>query len=149
MAADEAPRGLDMGRLPQRLGYVLRRAQVAVFQDLYRGLAETAITPTEYSVLTLLAHNAGLRAGQIAEGLGVKHANFVRVQEKLEERGLLRRARAADDGRAMTLTLSAEGRKLLKKLDRIIEQHDARVAARLSEDERATLLRLLTALAGA
>ena len=141
-------RAIDMGLLPERIGYRLRRAQLAVFQDLFRGLAETGVTPAEYSVLTLLAYNAAPRAGQVADALGVKPANFVRLQEKLETRGFITRERAADDGRAMTLGLTEQGRRMLAVLDQTIEQHDARVAEKLSEEERATLMRLLGVLSG-
>lgn len=141
-------RAINMGLLHERVGYRLRRAQVAVFQDLFRGLAESGVTPTEYSVLTLLAHNEAPRAGQLADALGVKPANFVRLQEKLEQRGFITRERAADDGRAMTLALTDEGRRMLAALDQVIEEHDARVVSRLSEPERATLMRLLGVLSG-
>jgi DNA-binding MarR family transcriptional regulator len=137
-----------MGRLPDRLGYRLRRAQVAVFQDLFRELAEFGITPAEYSALTLLAHNQAPRAGQIAEALGIKPANFVRLQEKLEGRGLITRERAPDDGRAMALGLTDAGRGLLAALDQAIERHDVRAGASLGVDDRATLMRLLGVLAG-
>lgn len=138
---------VEMGHLPERIGYRLRRAQIAVFQDLFRELAEFSITPAEYSVLTLLAHNDAPRAGQIAEALGVKPANFVRLQEKLEGRGLITRQRAPDDGRAVALGLTDAGRTLLGRLDDAISRHDARVSSRLSGDDRATLMRLLAALA--
>ncbi len=132
-----------MGELPDRLGYRLRRAQIAVFQDLFRELAEFGITPAEYSVLTLLARNAAPRAGQIAEALGVKPANFVRLQEKLESRGLITRQRAPEDGRAMALGLTKEGRDLLNHLDHAVDTHDARVSQKLTSEDRTTLMRLL------
>lgn len=141
-------RSINMGLLHERIGYRLRRAQVAVFHDLFRGLADSGVTPAEYSVLTLLAHNQAPRAGQLADALGVKPANFVRLQEKLEQRGFITRERAADDGRAMTLALTDAGRRMLSVLDHVIEEHDARVVSRLSEPERATLMRLLGVLSG-
>ena len=52
---------IDLGRLPQIVGYMLRRAQLAAFHDFMRGYAEADIRPAQYAVLTVIERNPGLR----------------------------------------------------------------------------------------
>jgi DNA-binding MarR family transcriptional regulator len=54
--------------------------------------------------------------GVLAERLMVQHHSAVELVNRLEAKGLLRRARGADDRRNVLLTLTRRGEKLLKQL---------------------------------
>ena len=54
--------------------------------------------------------------GVLAERLLVQHHSAVELVNRLETKGLLRRARGADDRRSVLLTLTRRGEKLLKQL---------------------------------
>jgi DNA-binding MarR family transcriptional regulator len=54
--------------------------------------------------------------GVLAERLLVQHHSAVELANRLEAKGLLRRARGADDRRSVLLTLTRRGEKLLKQL---------------------------------
>ncbi|MFZ0523526.1 MAG: MarR family transcriptional regulator [Candidatus Acidiferrales bacterium] len=54
--------------------------------------------------------------GVLAERLMVQHHSAVELVNRLEAKGLLRRARGADDRRSVLLTLTRRGEKLLKQL---------------------------------
>jgi DNA-binding MarR family transcriptional regulator len=54
--------------------------------------------------------------GVLAERLLVQHHSAVELVNRLETKGLLRRARAADDRRSVLLVLTRRGEKLLKQL---------------------------------
>src|SRR5262245_840414 len=69
----EAP---DLGVLDGHLGYFLRRAQVAVFQDFIRTLAAVDIRPAQYSVLVVIGANAGLSQADVAQTLGIERARL-------------------------------------------------------------------------
>ncbi len=65
-AAPETPREsepaetgdrLDFGPLAGRLGYALRRVQIAVFRDFFDAFQPFAIKPAQYSILTLIELN--------------------------------------------------------------------------------------------
>ena len=49
----------DLGRLVGHLGYFVRRAQLWIFQDFIRTLAEVDIRPAQYSVLLVIKANPG------------------------------------------------------------------------------------------
>src|ERR1700678_235482 len=56
--------------------------------------------------------------GVLAERLMIQHHSAVELANRLEAKGLLRRARSAADRREVVLTLSRRGEKLLKQLTR-------------------------------
>src|SRR5436853_1820743 len=82
---------VDLGPLPGLIGYMLRRAQIAVFQEIFRSFGEVNIRPAQFSVLTVIAHNPGLTQSQVSAALGIKRTNFVALLDSLEERGLAER----------------------------------------------------------
>ena len=68
---------VDIGALTCLIGYMLRRAQIAVFQDVFRAFATVGIRPAQFSVLTVIARNPGRTQSQVAAALGIKRTNFV------------------------------------------------------------------------
>ncbi|MCB1534042.1 MAG: MarR family transcriptional regulator [Rhodoblastus sp.] len=144
-AGAEAP-AAPLGHLDNVLGYVLRRAQVAVFNDFRRTFAGYDLRPTQYAVLSILAEHPGMRQGDVSAALGIKRTNFVAVLDELERRGLARRKAVAADRRSRALHLTPEGEKLAAEVRRLQDEHEVRLAALLPEGERDRLIDLLRQL---
>jgi DNA-binding MarR family transcriptional regulator len=140
-------RAIDLGPLPGLLGYALRRAQLRVFQDFHRTLAPLALTPAQFGVLVVLRQNAGLRASQVAEALGIQRTNFAPLLAGLERRGLAERRRTERDRRAAALFLTEAGVALLAEAEILVHAHDHRFDAPLGANGRPSLLALLHRLA--
>src|SRR5258706_2369244 len=140
--AERAP-PIDLGPLPGLVGYALRRAQLAVFQDFVETMATIDIRPGQYSVLLLIAINPGVSQTDISEALGIKPTNLAVLLNGLQARGLTERRRGAADKRAHALHLTAAGKTLMRKLDELVQQHEARVTAQLGADGKARPLKLL------
>ena len=142
----EADDDIDLGALDEAVGYHLRRAQIAVFEDFARRFAPLGLTPAQFSTLLAIRQNPGRRQSDIAAALGVQRPNFVALLDSLERRGLAERVRASADRRANALTLTPQGADLL---DRAIEaqagQEDA-IRAALGEPERRRLIETLQRL---
>ena len=138
---------VSLGPLPGMLGYMLRRAQVAVFADFAERFARDDIRPAQFSVLMVLKHNPGLRQTQASTALGVRRTNFVPLLDALEERGLVERRRVAGDRRAFALYLTREGDVLLERLSSVLAEHEAHFVRRLGPDGKTELLALLARLA--
>ena len=115
-------RGLAVAMLNASLGYMLRRAQLAVFADFGAALAELRLRPGQFAALMVIDCNRGVTQSEVCETLGIWRANFVAIIDDLERRGL---ARAAELQRA----------------------HETRVCGRLGPGGREQLLRLLGQLA--
>lgn len=126
-----AVRPIDYGPLALRLGYVLRRAQLAVFQDFIAAFAAHDVQPAQYSVLTVIEHNPGLSQTQVAQALGIKKPNLVAMIDALEARGLVLRLPTPRDRRSHALTMTRQGAVLMRTLHRLSGEHEARVMARL------------------
>ena len=138
---------VDLGPLPDLIGYVLRRAQLVVFQDFFAAFAPFDIRPAQFSVLTVIERNPGLTQSQVAEALGIKRTNFVGMLDELEKRGLAERRQTARDKRSYALYLTAEGTALTRKLKPVIRAHESRMVGWVSEEGRAALIALLHEIA--
>jgi DNA-binding MarR family transcriptional regulator len=134
---------IDLGPLPDLAGYVLRRAQLAVFQDFWRNFAEFDIRPAQYAVLIVIERNPGLRQSQISSALNIKRANLVALLDSLESRGLAKRVPVVSDRRSYALHLTEPGTALMQKLAEVSAAHEARVGGIIGEAGRKDLLRLL------
>src|SRR3954447_24143851 len=93
--ADQPPAALDLGPLPGLVGYALRRAQLAVFQDFVDTMATVDVRPGQFSVLLLIAINPGVSQTEISEALGIKPTNLAVLLNGLQARGLTERRRGA------------------------------------------------------
>jgi DNA-binding MarR family transcriptional regulator len=130
-AADERSAAIDFGPLEMRIGYALRRAQLAVFHDFFEAFSKLNLRPAQYSVLTVIEHNPGLPQGRVADALGIQKTNFVAMIAELERRGLVHREPSKQDRRIYALFLTRPGEKLMKKLHATAEEHEKRIEARI------------------
>jgi DNA-binding MarR family transcriptional regulator len=145
--ADDAPPAVDLGHLPGLIGYMLRRAQLAVFQDFAQTYAEVGIRPAQYAALTVIERNPGLKQKDVSAALGIKRANFVAMCDELETLGLASRRPIPADRRSYALHLTRKGRALMKTLHAANQEHEMRLTAQIGEEGRDRLIVLLTALA--
>jgi DNA-binding MarR family transcriptional regulator len=131
----ESRSSIDYGPLRDDLGYVLRRAQLAVFQKFFETFATFDIRPAQYSVLTVIGLNAGISQAQAADALGIKKPNFVAMIDALETRGLARRVPAENDRRYHGLYLTDAGEALMAKLHKTAAGQERAIVERLGATE--------------
>jgi DNA-binding MarR family transcriptional regulator len=141
--------GLDLGILPDLLGYQLRRAQLTVFQHFAAALGDQNVTPGQIGLLVLVSRNPGISQTALARAVGVERSTLGEATDRLFKRGLLLREPAPKDRRSYALALSAAGEKFLDGLVPRLLRHEDDVAGALSPDERKTLIALLRRLAEA
>lgn len=139
--------GIDYDVLETLLGYALRRAQIAAFDQFYRATAGHGITPPRFTALVILGANPGLSQTALGEVLGIARSGAMQLTDWLVGRKLAERRPRADDGRAWGLYLTGRGAALARVLKRRVRAQDARLGKRLSPAERRTLLRLLDRVA--
>jgi DNA-binding MarR family transcriptional regulator len=136
-------RKVDYGILPALVGYNMRKAQVAIFQDFARALGGFDITPGQFGVLTLVDANPGLNQSELGEAMGVDRSTVVAVIDRLEGRDLVARRPAPNDRRSYALELTVGGRALLGQLRPLVAEHETKLAAGLDISEQAVLIDLL------
>jgi DNA-binding MarR family transcriptional regulator len=129
------------------LGYALRRAQIRVFQDFSAVMAELGLTPGQVGALLLIDANRGLSQTDLGLALGIDRSSVVPLIDRLQRRGLVRRAQRATDRRTHALELDGAGEAMMARLLPHLQTHEARIAARLSARERRLLIGLLSRVA--
>ncbi|HZY15965.1 MAG TPA: MarR family transcriptional regulator, partial [Ramlibacter sp.] len=100
---------VDTTYLETLLGYNARRAALAVIEVFLERMAPYGLKPVEFSVLSLVAHNAGITSRQLCTTLGILPPNLVGMVNGLEKRALVARQPHPRDGRAMGLHLTPAG----------------------------------------
>ena len=141
---------LDVSSLDGLVGYMLRRAQLNVFNDFLASFEGLGLRPALFGMLRVIRDNPGRRQSEVADVLGIKRANFVPLLHELEARGLAERRKSAADRRCHALHLSAEGEALLAVAECVLHAHEDRIARALGgANEREQFLRLLDRVARA
>ncbi len=147
MTKDTTLEGLDLPERDAIIGYKLRRAQLVVFQDFLQTFGEMKLRPAEFSVLSMIARQPGLKQTDIAEALGIKRANFVSLMDGLEERGLADRRKGDVDRRSHSLHLTDKGQRFVREMVEVWNSHENRMIERLGGvAERDRLIELLDRL---
>lgn len=137
---------LDFGPLTRRLGYVVRRAQIAIFQDFYQTMSAAQISTAQYSALVIIARNPGLSQTQVANALAIKKANFVALIRELEQRGFVERRSIPGDKRSLALHLTSAGKLAYSELDRLSEEHESKLREAVGDDSYNALFQPLIRL---
>lgn len=138
---------IDLSALGDAIGYQLRRAQLTVFDDFIRSFAEHNIRPSQYGVLTVIERNPGSSQAAVAQSLGIKRSNFVKMIDEFERRKLVVRRQVAGDRRANALFLTKAGQSAIEQLHAIRLAHEARIGALVgSQEERKLFLEQLSRL---
>jgi DNA-binding MarR family transcriptional regulator len=138
---------ISLGLLTSLLGYNLRRAQVAVFQNFTEVVGATELTPGQFGVLVVIDANHGLSQTQLGNALGLDRSTVVAVIDRLESRGLVTREPSPNDRRSHALHLSDTGETTLRRLTERVRAHEREIALHLSPDDQARLIELLRRMA--
>jgi DNA-binding MarR family transcriptional regulator len=134
-----AGRAIDMRYLEGTVGYSIRRAQMAVFQDIYASFGDKAVTLVQFSVMAVAADNPGITQWELAEVLAVERPRMVPVLNQLEALGLAQRQVCERDKRSRRIVLTPAGKKRLAELKRRFAAHEARLERQLGEHTSALL----------
>ncbi len=137
---------ISLGGLDHFVGYMVRRAQVWIFQDFKRALKDADITPAQFAVMKVVAANSGIVQARVAEVLAIERARLVDMLDRLESRRLIARSRSPSDRRTHALQLTPEGAALLGRLAPLIAAHEQNVAERIGAEDKRELLRILGSL---
>ncbi len=137
----------DMGGLDRQVGFILRQAQLAVFKDFAAALKPFELRLADFSALSVIEANPGLKQQTLGDALNIQRPNLVAVIDQLEARGLVNRGATPGDRRPYALTLTPAGSRLLAKAKAAEALHDRRVKAALGDADAALLLDMLRRIA--
>jgi DNA-binding MarR family transcriptional regulator len=145
---NSAVRGTTVGLINDFLGSV-RILSTTIDEWMEEELKETTkdrVTPSQLRVLKLVARTNARRIGDVADFLAVSNAAASKAVDRLVRRGLVRRAEAAADRRAVELSLTPEGRTILAQYEAATNQVLKEVFGGLPQDQLADTAEFLDQL---
>jgi DNA-binding MarR family transcriptional regulator len=103
------------------------------------------ISSTQYNVLRILrgAGDEGLCRNELRDRMLTRMPDMTRLLDRMEEAGLVTRARERDDRRMVLTRITARGLELLGELDRPMTELHSGQLARLTDEELRSLIDLL------
>jgi DNA-binding MarR family transcriptional regulator len=143
----EGSSAVSVERLTGLAGYLIRQAQLWVFQDFNETLAPLDIHPAQYSILAVIRENPGLSQMALSQVLGIVRSGVVPLLDGLESRRLLKRTASASDRRSHALYLTAEGNALLNRADALVQQHENRLIQKVGARGHKQLVQILKVFA--
>jgi DNA-binding MarR family transcriptional regulator len=141
-SAGAKPR-LHFGILGSLVGFHIRMAQVAVYDDFMRGAPVAGLTPGQFAILVFIDRNPDTTQQRLADGIGAEKSTLVVRLHRLADRGLIERTRSQQDRRQNGLRLTKEGQNALDKMLEYVVQHERKLLSKLSSAERKQLIELL------
>jgi MarR family transcriptional regulator, 2-MHQ and catechol-resistance regulon repressor len=99
-----------------KLFVVLSRAQAAITAHTEASVVSHGLTITEFAILEALYHKGPMLLGEVQRKLLVSSGGITFLVDKLEKRGLVRRALCERDRRARYAELTSEGHALIARI---------------------------------
>ena len=127
-------RTISQADLAVRLRLVIARTARRLRQE-----AGEELSPSQAAALATIDRHGPLTPSELADRERVKRPTATRVITRLEEAGLVDRARDPQDGRSSLVALSPAGRDLLARARTRKDAYLARRLRDLDAEERATL----------
>jgi DNA-binding MarR family transcriptional regulator len=123
----------------------IARTDAVLSYSIIEALKPFDITPTQYNVLRILrgAGHDGLCREDIRERLVAQVPDVTRLLDRLEQAGLVERARDKTDRRLVNTRITHAGLDLLKKLDAPVNAAHEKQLGHLTKTELRTLIELL------
>ncbi|MGE0799582.1 MAG: MarR family winged helix-turn-helix transcriptional regulator [Lautropia sp.] len=142
-------RRLDQSCLDHLLGYRITQANIPSRRTFQRHVGGPfKLSPVEFTILALLAHNDEVSPKLLAQALAVSAPAVTMLLDRLAERGLLIRVRSESDRRAQHVRLTRKGQQLERQAHARSLTMEEDLVRPLTRAERAILLELLRKVAG-
>jgi DNA-binding MarR family transcriptional regulator len=106
-------------------------------------LAEVGLHPGQEALLMELWQGDGRTQAELAEALAVEPPTITKMLQRMESAGLVQRRPHPEDRRAQLVFLTARGKRLQQKVDRLWAQLASRAVAGMSDRQQSTLRSML------
>jgi len=122
----------------------LLRTSDALSRRLAHVLKNEELSSNQYNVLRILrGAPEGLPCGEIGSRMITRDPDITRLLDRLEKRGLISRCRETKDRRMVLTRISAEGLKLLARLDEPVQEAHREQLGHLGRERLKALTELL------
>ena len=129
------------------IAYLLRQAQAATRLTMERTLADLAVTPPQFAVLTMLNAYPGLSGADVARVALLTPQTVGVIIGNLERDGAIQKTPHPVHGRVLQWTLTRHGSNLLDKCRDRVSAVEQRLVADLGAREEVIIRRWLSKIA--
>ncbi|MCD2451724.1 MarR family transcriptional regulator [Methylicorpusculum oleiharenae] len=126
-----------------KFGFLSYEISHIIRQRFNKEAEHNGFTHSQWRALVHLSENENCRQIDLAEILEIKPITLARQIDLLEESGLVRRNKDADDRRAYRLEVTDKARAVMQELWAIADAVEAKVLAALTDEERDMMVSLL------
>lgn len=119
----------------------------AILRDAFEQLLKPfGISGTQYNVMRILlgSEPQGLCRNELRDRMLTRMPDVTRLLDRMEEVGLVVRARDSEDRRLVTTRITERGRGLLAQLESLVAQEHERRLGHLRDEQLRSLNELLT-----
>ena len=131
-------------RVEESVGYLVNRLAQTIARELDRRMIDLGLTDAQWKPMFLLYQGECSTAADLSRIACHDTGAVTRLLDRLEDKGLLRRQRSAEDRRVVNLELTDEGRSVAAQVPGIIVDLANHVVAGFSDDEFVQFKNLLT-----
>ncbi|MFI7101296.1 MarR family winged helix-turn-helix transcriptional regulator [Streptomyces sp. NPDC050161] len=124
--------------------WLLGRAAARGHRLVADALAAEGMRMMHHAVLSAVAESGPVSQADLGRTLGIDPKDMVAVVNDLQKDGLVTRSPDARDRRKNAVEISTEGRRRLRRTQKLGDEANAELTAALTPDERAQLVALLT-----
>jgi len=124
------------------------RTGTVLLDDAEQLFRPHGITATQYNVLRILrgSEPGGLCRNELRDRMLTRMPDMTRLLDRMEEAGLVARAREDEDRRMVRSRITAMGLEILDKLDDVVAAEHKRRLQHLDADQLRTLIDILTTI---
>jgi len=147
-AAPKRVRG-PVFRLSESPSHLLRRAEQFAAEIFLKADLPGGVTLRQAVLLAAIAEAEGASQSDLVAATGVDRSTLAEMMARMERNGLIVRSAAEDDGRAKSVSLTAEGRRQLDAAVPAMREVDKALLGAIPANRRAAFRATLLALAEA
>ncbi len=137
----------EVFRLSQSPSHLLRRAEQFAADLFARSDLHDGVTLRQTVLMASIAEAEGASQSDLVRTTGVDRSTLAEMMARMEKRGLIARAAAADDGRAKSVRLTTEGRRALNDALPAIRAVDRALLMAMPAAQRGGFQAILSGLA--
>jgi len=100
----------------ESIGFLQRQLRIAIERAIDAEMAEHDLTSVQWGPLLMIDRGLGTTAADLARAASVDTGAMTRMLDRLEAKDLIRRTRSAEDRRVVLLELTAEGRRICRRI---------------------------------
>lgn len=124
----------------------IERTAAVLGHAIAEAMKPHGVTPTQYNVLRILrgAGTSGLCRNEIRERMIARVPDVTRLLDRMEEAGMIERARDGADRRFVTTRITDEGLRILDALEKPLAKAHHQQLGHMGEEDLYALVKLLS-----